>query len=364
MRIALVNLTGGGLSGGYRKYLRMLVPRLLADPRVADLRMFSPAGMDPALDVGTPHTRWPRQDRLSGYRTLRRLVREGRPDVVFIPSARWLDFGRPTASMVRNMEPLMVPLAGNPPGEALRNLLRAGTARYSVGRASRVIAVSHFVREFLTERWAVPASKIEVIYHGADEPGPCSARPGPDARPFLLTAGSIRPARGLEDLLEALARLRDRGVDLPLLVAGSGPPAFASYERRLRARTNRVGPDAGITWLGEVDPDRLAALYQTCAAFVMTTRAEACPNTALEAMANGALCVSTDAPPMPEMFGDAAVYYRREEGAHLADVLEQILIRAPERSRNALRETARRRSRDFTWARTAVDTVTALEKMA
>jgi glycosyltransferase involved in cell wall biosynthesis len=367
VRIALVNLTGGGLSGGYRKYLRTLVPLLRADPRVERVQLFSHPTVAMLNGADGSHTPWPPRDHLSGYRTLRRLVRESRPDVVFIPSARWLDFGLPTAAMVRNMEPLVAPIAGNPPGEAARNLLRAWVARRSARRATRVIAVSHFVREHLTEHWAIPASRIDVIYHGVDSPGPgrvaADGADPADGDPFLLTVGSLRPARGLEDLLTALAALRDRGVRPLLRVAGSAPQALAGYERRIRARTERLGLGGQVTWLGEVGPERLAALYRQCAAFVMTTRAEACPNTALEAMSNGALCVSTDAPPMPEMFGDAALYYSRENGAQLAEVMHHILVSAPESARTALRRAALERSRSFTWAETASRTVDALESM-
>jgi glycosyltransferase involved in cell wall biosynthesis len=368
VRIALVNLTGGGLSGGYRKYLRTLVPRLRADPRVEHIQLFSHPAVAALDGPDGSHTPWPPRDHLFGYRTLRRLVRESRPDVVFIPSARWLEFGVPTAAMVRNMEPLVVPIAGNPPGEAARNLLRAWTARRSARRATRIIAVSHYVREHLMERWGIPASRIDVIYHGVDAPGPggvpADGADPTDGEPFLLTAGSLRPARGLEDLLTALAALGGRGVRLRLRVAGSAPPALAGYERRIRARAERLGVGGQVTWLGAVDPERLTPLYRQCAAFVMATRAEACPNTALEAMASGALCVSTDAPPMPEMFRDAALYYGREDGAQLAEVLHQILVSAPEADRAGLRRAALERSRSFTWAETASRTVDALESMA
>src|SRR5262245_19807376 len=106
MKLALVNLTGGGLSGGYAKYLHRLVPMLRADPRIAKLSVFMPPSIAWSGSPGVELETWPRSDaRGLSYRGLRRHVRALHPDVAFIPTARWLDFGGiPTVVMVRNME--------------------------------------------------------------------------------------------------------------------------------------------------------------------------------------------------------------------------------------------------------------------
>ena len=44
MKVAIVNLTSGGMSGGYLKYLRTLVPLLRQDPRISRLDVFVPEG--------------------------------------------------------------------------------------------------------------------------------------------------------------------------------------------------------------------------------------------------------------------------------------------------------------------------------
>jgi len=50
MRVAVVNLTAGGLSGGYRKYLARLMPLLAADSRVTRLGVFAPEAARALLD--------------------------------------------------------------------------------------------------------------------------------------------------------------------------------------------------------------------------------------------------------------------------------------------------------------------------
>jgi len=80
----------------------------------------------------------------------------------------------------------------------------------------------------------------------------------------------------------------------------------------------------------------------------MTSRVEACPNIALEAMAHGCVCVSTDNPPMPEMFGDAAQYYRAGASDQLAQHIRDAQV-LPADQRQEIRRDALARAGKFTW---------------
>jgi glycosyltransferase involved in cell wall biosynthesis len=143
------------------------------------------------------------------------------------------------------------------------------------------------------------------------------------------------------------------------VVAGEAPPAFVPYQTMLQREAER--DLAGqVEWPGHVSPQELARLHDRAAAFVMTTRAEACPNTALEAMRFGALCISTDCPPMPEFFRDGAVYYNAGSAAALAGRIDELLVRGSHDARTALRAAARARAADFTWSATADNTVREL----
>jgi len=91
----------------------------------------------------------------------------------------------------------------------------------------------------------------------------------------------------------------------------------------------------------------------------MTSRAEACPNIAMEALAAGCLCVSTDQPPMPEFFQKASRYYARGCGGQLAERIAELLA-VPEDAAQKLRAAARARAAEFTWQRTVEQTVEQL----
>jgi glycosyltransferase involved in cell wall biosynthesis len=365
VRVAMVNLTSGGLSGGYRKYLDRIVPPLREHPRVERLDVFVPAGAAESATQPAYET-WPVQDGMRGFGVLRARLAELKPDVVFVPTARWIDFGGiPSAVMVRNMEPLERPFTGNRPLESLRNVFRAHAARRASMRADRVIAVSGHVRDFICARWGIPQDKVGLVYHGIDPATSPSGyvRPArlPDGRrePNIFTAGSIRPARGLEDLVQALAILRKQGRSLRLDIAGAPDPSSEHYLVRIQKLAATLGVDDAITWLGHLAPQEMSWCFANAVAFVMTSRCEACPNTALEAMAHGALCISTDTPPMPEFFADSALYYRAGNAGELAARL--LTCTVPSESLDVLRVEAVRRAAHFTWADTVSNTVAELE---
>jgi len=356
MRIAVVNLTSGGFSGGYRKYLRRLMPLIAADPRVTALSVLLPAGatldIGAGLDVGTV-------ERSAGRGGFRRAVALFAPDVVFVPTARKIHFSRiPVVTMVRNMEPLTVPFGGNTWTEGLKNLARAWEARRACTDARRVIAVSNFVRDFVVSRWDLDPNRVATVYHGVDAPVPGAAprEPVRDA-PVLFTAGSIRPARGLEDVLRALVLL-DPAVGL--VVAGRLDPGCERYGSQLRALSDRLGIARRVNFVGHLEPSAMARAFARSRAFVMTSRAEACPNTALEAMSCGLPTVSVDRPPMPEFFGDAALYYPTGDAHALAGQLRALLSNPVDMTR--LSEAALRRARAFTWNSTRDRTIEELER--
>jgi glycosyltransferase involved in cell wall biosynthesis len=103
----------------------------------------------------------------------------------------------------------------------------------------------------------------------------------------------------------------------------------------------------------------MAWCFGHCAAFVMTSRAEACPNTVLEALRHGAVSLSTDHPPMPEFFAGTALMYRGRDAGSLAGRVVELAGMDGAR-RAALQCAARARAGDFTWGATVDGTVREL----
>jgi glycosyltransferase involved in cell wall biosynthesis len=143
----------------------------------------------------------------------------------------------------------------------------------AIGMASRVVIVHEEPFADRAAAFGVPRSKVRVVPHMALPANPidrATARRalglGDDERVVLFFGYATR-YKGIENLLEAFALLRERGSDVRLLLAaGEHPkiyqePEYRAYYARLRSRADEL---ANVTFLGFVPDDLLGA--RICAA--------------------------------------------------------------------------------------------------
>jgi len=375
MKIAIINITGGGMSGGYRKYLRNVIPRMSKHPDVSAILCASPASLNIKYWIEPlPNVKFVdcKPYRLFGYGNdseLNYKLKEFSPDVIFVPTERYFKFnGVPIVNMLQNMEPFVSGIDGNPFGERLKMLLLCIDAKRAIIKADRIIAVSNFVKDFLMTSWGIQSDRIGVVYHGIDmnQENNKVVRPNPIPNgcdnQFFFTAGSIRPARGIEDVLYAIKQLLDKSLDISgLIIAGETSPVMKKYRKRLEDWIKSQNLSSKIFWTGNLDESEMAWCYQNCYIFVMASRVESFGQIALEAMTHGCICVAADNPCLPEIFGDAAIYYPPKDYKALTEAIKTVFSWDSYHRKEAS-ERARKRAAEFSWAVCAEKTVTELKK--
>ena len=121
--------------------------------------------------------------------------------------------------------------------------------------------------------------------------------------------------------------------------------------------------DAVPSWLrhaGFVRDDELAALYARATALVFPSRYEGFGLPVLEAMTVGGVVICSDASTMPEVGGDAVLYFPPES----ADILVSQIIRLLDD--NSLRETLSRaatlQAGKYSWSLAALGTLNAIDR--
>jgi glycosyltransferase involved in cell wall biosynthesis len=114
-------------------------------------------------------------------------------------------------------------------------------------------------------------------------------KPHPGGVPVIGALGRFVPKKGFVDLLEALARLRDRGQRFEAHLAGSGPE-----ETALRALAARLDLDGRVRFLGWVDDKR--SFFGPLDLFCVPSREEPFGIVVLEGMAHGRATIATDTP--------------------------------------------------------------------
>lgn len=371
MRLAVLNLTGGGISGGHRKYLLNMLPRLAAAPEMEAVLCASPDSM--SAGGWLPQVPKVSYASCSPFRPFRHApdaelaaaLDAFRPDVIFCPVERYITYKKlPLVVMVQNMAPLAGAKTGSGMTESLIALARKYETWVAVKKAGAVIVPTEYVKNFLTEQNIVPPGKATAIHYGYNA-APAATR-APESFPFsgsrfIFTAGSMEAYRGLEDLIRAFPVLREKHPGIKLAVAGGARHAAMRYLNGLEklAAELKVQPD--IAWLGDISGPELSWCYSNCSAFAVTSRMESFCFVALEALAHGCNMVSTDSACLPEVLGDAALYYAAGDENALSLALSTIISRAPV-ARAAAGSAAIARAAGFSWDKAAAATFAVLKK--
>ena len=226
-------------------------------------------------------------------------------------------------------------------------------------RSHRLIAVSEGTANDIETRLHVPRSRIDVVPNGVHEPPPVPGaeaveaareRYGLKGRRVVLAASAKRQHKNLARLLEALAQLPPER--RPVVVMPGYP---TEYERELRERASVLGVDDDVRFLGWVGDDELEALYAVADAFVMPSLYEGFGLPVLEAMARGVPVACSDRSSLPDVAGDAALLFDPEDVGQIASALEALLT--DEALAERLSEAGRRRAAQFSWRRTAEQTL-------
>lgn len=301
------------------------------------------------------------------YINLARLVDEEKVDVLFTPyQISPLIYGTMQVLMIRNMEPFLSGEYEYSLNSRLRNQTLRWMSFHALRRANRVVAVSRFTRNYLIKVMRISENRIKTIYHGRR---PCSARNRNSTRDhdllthigveekYIFTCGSLLPYRRYEDVITAFNRCVDH---LPtgtrLVIAGSGTDR--RYDKLIRKTIAASPYSHRILALGHVNNETMAALYRHSLVCIIATEIEACPNIAIEAMAAGCAIVSSDRPPLMEMFHGCSLEYRARDVSHLAQ--QMLLIVEDTNLRRGLKARAQKRAEIFSWEKCAKETYEAL----
>jgi glycosyltransferase involved in cell wall biosynthesis len=285
-------------------------------------------------------------------RTLPRLVRESKADVLFSPGYTAPVFsGVPTVVAIHD-----VSFAAHPEWFGWREGVRRRTlTRLSGERAARVLTISEFSRREIVARLGIPAGKIEVIYPaGADrnriiERATESAARASTARDnLILYSGSLFTRRHIPELIEGFARLARHAPNARLDIVGDNRTIPRIDIDALVAASKARDRIALRAYLPEPD---LSALYDRARAFVFLSEYEGFGLTPLEALGAGVPIVVLDTPVAREVYGAAALYIERPEPALIEAALARVLTDETERTRilTAARDTLAR----YSWRRCA-----------
>jgi glycosyltransferase involved in cell wall biosynthesis len=223
-------------------------------------------------------------------------------------------------------------------------------------RADRIIAISHSTKKDLVELFGLPDEKITVIHLASSlkdvEPRAVSGI----REPYLFYVGERRGYKNFPALAQVFAQSATLKRHFCLLCFGGGP--FSNEEKK---EWGRLGISDHVHQISGND-SILAACYRRATAFICPSLYEGFGLTILEAMGLSCPVICSDTGSIPEVAGDAGVYFDPTEEASMKDALESTLL--DDRKLNQLKAAGLEREQTFSWERCASETLALYDSLS
>lgn len=228
------------------------------------------------------------------------------------------------------------------------------TTRWAVTRCPLLIAVSESTKDDLVDIYGVEPERVRVVHLGINPP---EVAPAPAPRlgelglsgSFVLQVGRIEKRKNQAAALAAVEKLGG----VTLVVAGSErDPALSQHLRTsIHCRV-----------LGRVDQPTLELLYEHAAVVIVPSLYEGFGLPVLEAMARGKVVVAAMSSSLPEVGGEAVLYFHPSATPdQLAGILDVALHDEP--LRTELASLARARAALFSWDKTAAGVAAVIREL-
>ncbi len=300
---------------------------------------------------------------------LSRLAEAAECDVLFVPGGTFAGDFRPMVTMSRNMLPFdyreMLRYGVSWMTLKLALLRVAQTATYR--KADGVIFLTRHAYRSVTRATGPLQGKSTMIPHGVDQrfvSVPRLQRPlecYSDANPFrLIYVSTVDVYKHQWSVAEAVARLRQRGLPIAIDLVGAG---YGPSLVKLRNLLKRIDPGQEfIRYQGIVAYEEMHRLYEAADMCVFASSCENMPNILIEGMASGLPAACSSHEPMPEVLGDAGVYFKPEDVGSISEAIYR-LVTSPE-LRMEKAKAAFERATIYSWEKCANETFSFLSAVA
>ncbi|MFZ2361174.1 MAG: glycosyltransferase family 1 protein [Anaerolineae bacterium] len=234
--------------------------------------------------------------------------------------------------------------------------------------ADTLIADSHFTKQTMVSVLGCRPDKVQVVHLGVRHEifnpravdAPFFQRFGLDpGLRYLLYVGSENPRKNLPRLLQAFRAIHAEFPDCRLVKIGS--EQYTPQAVQLRQQVLDLGLQDAVIFVEHVSDDDLAGFYSLASLFVFPSLMEGFGLPPLEAMACGAPVVCSHAASLPEVVGDAAILVDPSDVAQIADAMRLVLTQPALAAE--LRARGLARAAQFTWERTARETIAVYERV-
>jgi len=240
-----------------------------------------------------------------------------------------------------------------------------------VKKASKVICISQSTADDLIRHYRVDEKRISLVYNGVDKDifYCMAAERRQEAKkklrakgidfPYLLFVGTIEPRKNLKGVLYAFKQLKDQG-DFDGKVVVVGMKGWLSEDLDQFMEKLKITDD--VIFLGYMSNDDLRYLYNMAEVFVFPSLYEGFGFPVLEAFCCGAPVVTSNSSSLVEIASDAALTIDPLDDRKISAAIKDIL-KSPQ-LKEELIEKGKKRSKDFSFQKTAQETLQVYHEVA
>jgi glycosyltransferase involved in cell wall biosynthesis len=248
----------------------------------------------------------------------------------------------------------------------LKLMLLRSTQGRTFCKANGIVFLTQYARNGVQEVTGQLVGETTNIPHGINHNFFCSPRHQRDLTEFtiehpcrLIYVSIIDVYKHQWQVIKAVGQLQAAGI--PIILDLVGPPGMAI--ERLEETVQQVDPTRTfIKYHGAVNYDLLPEFYKSADIGIFASSCENMPNILLESMAAGLPIACSDLGPMPEMLGEAGVYFHPEQPEEIAAAILKLIDSRELRAE--LAELAFQQARSYSWERCARETFDFLAKVA
>lgn len=203
-------------------------------------------------------------------------------------------------------------------------------------RADRLVCLSDFVRQTVLDTGLAAASRVVTISSGLTRP---LTRPSAEARDsvlarldlhageFLLYPANTWPNKNHRMLLTAFGIFKARHPEARLKLVCTG--VFEPPAENLQTEIQRMRLTNHVLLTGYLEEPELAALFEACAALVFPSLYEGFGLPLLEGMAFGKPLLCSNVTSLPEVAGNAAMYFDPRRPSEIAEAITLAATESP-----------------------------------
>jgi glycosyltransferase involved in cell wall biosynthesis len=257
-------------------------------------------------------------------------------------------------AVVTTMHDLTTARFKNPGKNPLVFSLKQSVYKWVIKKVARksqhIITPSEFVKQDVAQYAHIPLSKITVTLEAAEKiTDPATEVGEVGASPFIMYVGRPQPHKNLDRLIDAYAQLKAQHPDLKLVIAGKKDNVMKQHEQI--ANTKGI---KGVVFTDYITDGQLRWLYEHTAAYIFPSLSEGFGLPGLEAMVHGAPVISSNATCLPEIYGEAAIYFDPTSVEGIVSAIHEVL--SDKKIRDDLIAKGKVQAAKYSWRTTALRT--------